>query len=285
MKVYIIGHKGWIGQMYIKLFQKNDIDCVFSNFRGESDETKQDILKQKPTHVLCCMGRTHGTLNGTKYTTIDYLQHNETLRENINDNLYVPLTLALFLNDKDIHFTYIGTGCIYSYDEEHSLTVGFTEEEKPNFFGSNYSTVKGFTNELMKQTNALTLRIRMPIVGYHHPRNFITKITTYEKICSISNSMSVLDELLPLSIKMMRNKDKGIFNFTNPGSISHNEILTMYKTHIDPSFTWKNFTIEEQDKILKSQRSNNLLETNKLTNKYKVDDIKTAVLKILKNFI
>ena len=285
MKVYIIGHKGWIGQMYIKLFQKNDIDCVFSNFRGESDEIKQDILKQKPTHVLCCMGRTHGTLNGTKYTTIDYLQHNETLRENINDNLYVPLTLALFLNDKDIHFTYIGTGCIYSYDEKHSLTVGFTEEEKPNFFGSNYSTVKGFTNELMKQTNALTLRIRMPIVGYHHPRNFITKITTYEKICSISNSMSVLDELLPLSIKMMLNKDKGIFNFTNPGSISHNEILTMYKTHIDPSFTWKNFTIEEQDKILKSQRSNNLLETNKLTNKYKVDDIKTAVLKILKNFI
>ena len=37
----------------------------------------------------------------------------------------------------------------------------------------------------------------------------------------------------------------------------------MYKDIIDPSFTWKNFTIEEQDKILSSKRSNNLMDTNK----------------------
>ena len=38
----------------------------------------------------------------------------------------------------------------------------------------------------------------------------------------------------------------------------------MYKEIVDPSFTWENFTIEEQDQILASQRSNNFLETSKL---------------------
>ena len=37
----------------------------------------------------------------------------------------------------------------------------------------------------MKNTNALVLRIRMPIVSYDHPRNFITKLKMYEKILMI----------------------------------------------------------------------------------------------------
>jgi hypothetical protein len=99
----------------------------------------------------------------------------------------------------------------------------------------------------------------MPITGQENPRNFITKITTYEKICSIPNSMTVLPELLPLIIDMMRNKTVGTLNFTNPGLISHNEILEMYRELVDPDFKWENFSQEEQRKILASDRSNNFL--------------------------
>tara|TARA_B100001121_G_scaffold202158_1_gene176824 strand:+ start:1804 stop:2682 length:879 start_codon:yes stop_codon:yes gene_type:complete len=282
--VYIVGHKGWIGQMYLKLFDERNIKYYFSEHRGESDEIKSDILEKKVSHVLCCMGRTHGCRDGVNYTTIDYLQSHDVLNQNVNDNLFVPVSLALFCDYYKIHFTYMGTGCIYTYDDEHNIDgIGFNEEDSPNFFGSNYSVVKGHTNELMKYTNALTLRIRMPITSCLSPRNFITKITNYEKICSIKNSMSVLPELLPLSITMMENKDTGIYNLTNPGSISHNEILEMYRDIVDPNFTWKNFTIEEQDKVLSSKRSNNLMDTNKLSNKYKVDDINIAVNKVLIN--
>jgi hypothetical protein len=56
----------------------------------------------------------------------------------------------------------------------------------------------------------------------------------------------------------------GTINLTNPGVISHNEILTMYKEIVDPEFTWTNFSIEEQNQILASKRSNNCLNTNKL---------------------
>jgi dTDP-4-dehydrorhamnose reductase len=276
MKVLLLGHKGWIGQKVLNILKSLNIDYLTTDLRGEDDNLKEFILNSNITHIYCCLGRTHGTLNDKVYTTIDYLENKETLHQNINDNLYTPLSLAMFSDKHNIHFTHIGTGCIFS-DEEYK----FTENDKPNFFGSNYSIVKGFTDMLIKNTNALILRIRMPISSDKSVRNFITKIITYEKICSIANSMSVLDELLPLSIEMMKNNEKGCFNFTNPGIISHNEILEMYKENVDNSFTWKNMTIEEQNKLLLSKRSNNHLDTSKLEFKYEVSNIKDGVRKCL----
>ena len=279
MKVLLLGNKGWIGQKLIKILDNQNIDYVTTDYRGETDDIKQFILNNNITHIYCCLGRTHGTLNDKVYTTIDYLENKETLQQNINDNLYVPLSLAMFSDKHNIHFTYIGTGCIFSHNEEQ-----FTELDKPNFFGSNYSIVKGFTDMLIQNTNALILRIRMPISSDKSIRNFITKITTYEKICSIPNSMTILDELLPLSIEMIKNKETGCFNFTNPGVITHNEILEMYKEIVDSTFTWKNMSIQEQDKLLLSKRSNNSLDTSKLESKYKVDNIKDAVRKCLEYY-
>lgn len=53
-------------------------------------------------------------------------------------------------------------------------------------------------------------------------------------------------------------------NYTNPGAISHNEILQLYKDYIDPDFTWSNFNIEEQAKVIVAPRSNNLLDTKRV---------------------
>lgn len=110
----------------------------------------------------------------------------------------------------------------------------------------------------------LILRVRMPISDDLSPRNFVTKISKYERVVNIPNSMSVLHDLLPVSIEMTLHDCRGVFNFTNPGAISHNEILDLYKQYIDPSFTYKNFTLEEQAKILAAGRSNNELDSSKL---------------------
>jgi len=104
----------------------------------------------------------------------------------------------------------------------------------------------------------------MPIIEEDCPRNFITKITNYKKICSVPNSMSVLTELLPIALRMLKVGMTGTINLTNPGVISHNEILDMYKEYVDPTFTWENFSIEEQREILACERSNNLLDTSLL---------------------
>jgi hypothetical protein len=64
------------------------------------------------------------------------------------------------------------------------------------------------------------------------------------------NNMTILDELLPISIEMAKHNLRGIWNFANPGVVSHNEILEMYRQHIKPGFPWKNFTLEEQAKVI-----------------------------------
>jgi dTDP-4-dehydrorhamnose reductase len=161
---------------------------------------------------------------------------------------------------------------------------GFTENDKPNFFGSSYSVVKGYTDELMHlfEDTTLNCRIRMPISSKVDSRNFITKITSYKKICSVPNSMTVLDDILPVIVDMSARKTTGTYNMTNPGLISHNEILQMYKNIVDPDFKWTNFTAEEQAKILASGRSNNYLDTTKLQKLYpELKNIKDSVQDIL----
>jgi len=259
----------------------------------EAVETEIGSLNEV-SHVMSFIGRTHGTFNGEIISTIDYLEKPGKLVENMQDNLYAPIVLASVCKKYGKHFTYLGTGCIFEYDNEHefgSELTGFTENDKPNFFGSAYSIVKGYTDRLMHELyndTVLNIRIRMPITSEVNPRNFITKITNYAKICSIPNSMTVLDNLLPVMVQYALKNKTGTVNFTNPGLISHNEILEMYKEIVDPDFTWNNFSIEEQNDVLASKRSNNCLNTHILeidmdANLYNVKPIKEAVKEILIN--
>lgn len=289
MKFLIFGHKGWIGSMIVKLLKKQNIDFVCAKSRAENKKAvEEEILLEKPTHVMSFIGRTHGTTeDGTKYTTIDYLEQKGKIKENVRDNLFAPMVLGLLCKKHNIHFTYLGTGCIFKYDEKHLFgdeSTGFLESDLPNFFESSYSTVKGYTDQLMHllEDNCLNLRIRMPIIDKLEPRNFITKIITYEYICSIPNSMTVLDDLLPCAIEMAKNNITGTINLTNPGVVTHNEILEMYRDIIDPTFTWKNFSKEDQDKILAGGRSNDCLDTTKLSNMFpEINHIKTSVKKTI----
>jgi len=288
MKLLVYGGRGWIGSQFCALLDNTPF--VLGQSRVDDiDSLKNEINSVNPSHIVSFIGRTHGEIDGKKYSTIDYLEQPGKLQENIRDNLFCPISLALLCKERCIHFTYLGTGCIFKFDTDHPFgeeTNGFTEESLPNFFGSGYSTAKGFTDRLMTLIDGpvLNLRIRMPIVGEDNPRNFITKITTYEKICSIPNSMTVLPELLPYVLDMMEKGITGTMNLTNPGLISHNEILEMYRELVDPDFTWENFTVDEQSKILDSDRSNNFLDTTRLESMYPVKNIKQSVRELLEKY-
>lgn len=288
MKFLVYGINGWIGAKVFKLIKDEGIEVVAGNSRvNDISQLEKEILDVSPTHVVSLIGRTHGTYNDKVYGTIDYLEQPGKLVENVRDNLFGPMILSLLSKKHHFHFTYLGTGCIFEYDNNHPFgeeVNGFTEKSLPNFFGSSYSIVKGFTDQLMHMVDdsVLNVRIRMPITDEFNGRNFITKITNYEKICSVPNSMTVLNELLPLMIDMARNNITGTVNLTNPGLISHNEILEMYKELVDPEFKWKNFSIEEQSAILDSGRSNNFLDTTRLETLYpNVKNIKDSVKDML----
>ena len=278
MKVLIYGGKGWIGSFFKKCFEENQIKYVLTNSRADDEKAvEQDILNNNPTHILSLIGRTHGE----GINSVDYLELPGKLNENIRDNLYAPLILAFLCKKYNIHFTYIGTGCIFA--DEDPTQISHKDEEKPNFFGSSYSIVKGYTDRIMHlYDTTLIIRIRLPFSKKMHPRNFLTKIVSYNKICSVQNSLTNLDEMTPIIINMMKKRVIGSFNVCNKGTMSHNEILEIYKKK-NPLHTWENVN-KEEERVLRAKRSNTQLCVEKLYELYPtLSDIRTAITDCIEN--
>jgi len=257
--VYLLfGKTGWIGGMLTDLLKEQKKTFHLAESRTYDREAViAEIEKYKPTHVLNAAGVT-GRPN------VDWCEDHkqETLRSNVVGTLVVADVCA----SRNIHHLLYATGCIFEYDAAHPIGgAGFTETDKPNFHASYYSHTKAMVEDMLHAyPTTCTLRVRMPISDDLSPRNFVTKIVKYDKVVDVPNSMTVLTELLPVSLAMAEKKLTGIYNFCNPGAISHNEVLALYKKHVDPDYTWNNFTLDEQAKILKAGRSNNTLDHTKL---------------------
>jgi UDP-glucose 4,6-dehydratase len=275
-KFLIYGRTGWIGGLLGKMCEKQGIAYEYGKGRLQDRASLlADIASVKPTHVFNAAGVT-GRPN------VDWCESHKT--ETIRTNVVGTLTLADVCREQGLLVMNYATGCIFEYDAAHpeGSGIGFKEEDKPNFTGSYYSKTKAMVEELLREyDNVCTLRVRMPISSdLNNPRNFITKISRYNKVVNIPNSMTILDELLPISIEMAKRNLSGIWNFTNPGVVSHNEILEMYKKYIDPDFKYTNFTLEEQAKVIVAPRSNNELDASKLKNEFpELLSIKESLIK------
>lgn len=275
-KVLVFGGKtGWIGGILLKLLKEQGIEGIAADSRLEN---REDVAKEldavKPSHVMNSAGIT-GRPN------IDWCEDHKP--ETIRTNVIGTLNCADLCYERDIPCTIYATGCIFKYDDEHALGsgIGFKEESVPNFAESFYSETKGYMEMILRNyPNCLILRVRMPISDDLIHRNFVTKIVKYERVVNIPNSMTVLHEMLPASLAMTKKGLHGVYNFTNPGVISHNEVLDLYTKYVDPRYTYKNFTVEEQAKVIKAGRSNNELDTTKLMADMPegvvINDIKTA---------
>jgi hypothetical protein len=122
----------------------------------------------------------------------------------------------------------------------------------------------------------------MPVSKLVSGRNLIDKLVSYPNICSIPNSMTVLDDMWPIIDKMISVNEKGVYNLTNPGTTEHDWILNEYKKYIP--HTWNLVSYEEQN--IKSGRSNNEMDTIKLENfcdEYGIEllPIKKSILRCL----
>ncbi len=284
-KTFLIfgGKSGWIGQKLIELLRENNYTAYAAESRLENrEELEKEITTLKPDYIFNAAGMT-GRPN------IDWCEDHK--QETIRANILGALNLVDVAYLHNIPVTNFGTGCIYYYDDAHPIYsgIGFTEEDEPNFAKSFYSATKIILEKtILNYPNVLNLRLRMPISSDLHSRSFVTKIVNYEKVVNIPNSMSILDDLLPVAIEMTLRGLHGVYNFTNPGVLTHNEVLALYKEFIDPDYTWKNFTLEEQTAILKAARSNTELDVSKLLAEFPniphvKDSIREVFAKMKKN--
>ena len=267
-KILLYGSTGWIGGQLITLLQSRGhvlgSTLILGTARLE-DRTSlsAELSSVSPTRVYCAAGVT-GRPN------VDWCESHKV--ETIRANVVGTLNLADLCEGRGVHCMIFATGCIFEYDDAHPMGsgVGFTESDEPNFDKSWYSRTKGMVETMLRSyATVLILRVRMPISDDLSPRNFVTKILKYDRVVNVPNSMTVLTELLPASILLSERGRVGVYNFCNPGVISHNEILDLYVKYIDASYTYTNFSLSEQSLILAAGRSNNELDCRKLADECK----------------
>lgn len=247
MKILIYGD-GWLGKKFAEHFNAD----ISSHRITDLASLDKDLQQRKPDVVINCVAKT-GAPN------IDWCEDHkeETLFANVN----VPILLAEACKRSNVFFVQLSSGCIYQGDNNGK---GFSEEDAPNFFGSFYSKTKIMAEVGLKNYDCLILRLRMPLDNKPDERNFITKITKYKQVINLPNSITLIQDLLPAAKQLIDKRKTGVYNITNPGSMTHKEMLEIYREIVDPAHTCEFITLEQLHSMTKAERSNCVLNTEKL---------------------
>lgn len=266
--IFLIGH-GYVGNEIAKMFNRSSVKYVHITHKHFLEN---DILglSNKDSIVINAAGYT-GTPN------VDACEDNK--HDCIYGNIIWPLLLEEKCGDK-IPVIHIGSGCIYNNAFVYSPTHYYSEQDKPNFtFKENssfYSGCKAFSEEVLESylNKSYILRIRMPFSSYSHPRNYLTKLMTYDKLVNVQNSISCLEDVAKVVLFFINKRpEPGVYNCTNPGSVTTFTITEMLK--LKPK--WFNGYDEFQETV-KARRSNCLLNVEKLNKLFKLRTVEDALI-------
>jgi len=252
MKFVIIGD-GYIGNY----LYKNLPNAELFPKKIETIETIKLLMEARPDSILInCAGKT-GRPN------VDWCEEHK--EETVFGNVTLPLLIAEAMEELGgRYWIHIGSGCVYNgYLKE------WTEDDKPNFYGSFYAKSKIYSQKLLERyNNVLCLRIRMPLDEDMNKRSYISKIVYYAKeglpLFDMRNSMTVLQDLAMVIKHVVPDRVVGTLNVINEGQMNITEILNLYKEHCQSDLQ---FIIKDMNFVLstlKAERSNCILSTGKL---------------------
>lgn len=248
-KFYILGASGFLGSGAVAYLKSRGHEV----FDQRIDVADLSVLRERfretePEVVINFAGV-------RAYPNIDWCEDHkeETVRINVAGAINV-MQAALEIGAYPIQ---ISSGCIYSGGPEKQ----FTEEDPPNFFGSFYSRMRVAMQDVLKELPVLQARIRMPLSRFSHPRNLINKIISYPKVISVSNSVTLVEDLWPALERLAELKPVGILNLTNEGYLEHRQILGMYKEIVNSEHKYQPISLDELP--TKAGRSNCVLSVAK----------------------
>ena len=276
LKILIYGVNGYIGSNLKLYLEKDNVQIINSNYNKiENDEQiLDDINRLKPDRIISCIGLVKYNDDKNIVYSTSFLNKSSFLKDNLNTNLYIHILLSKICKKNKIHFTYIGTGCIYSStDSNHS----FDEEDEPNFDTNNYSLIKGLTDKILSldKEEILIIRLRQCINNDNSQQNFLVKFLNFETISNVQNSYTVIPSIFPLISKLIINAKTGKFNCVNKNTTSVKDIVKL--------FGKKKYRLYDDEEMYKNY-SNNQLSVNKLNKIYRVETIQQALINLKENW-
>ena len=184
------------------------------------------------------------------------------------------------------------SGCIFT--GRRTDGGGFRETDPANFsFRTNncsfYSGTKALGEEILQGAgDCFIWRLRIPFNEVDSPRNYLTKVMRYERLLEAENSLSQLDEFVRASWECWEKRVPfGIYNVTNPGSITTHEVVDLIKASGVSNKRFEFFTdeVDFMEKAAKTPRSNCVLDSSKLlASGIVMSGVHDAVARALKNW-
>ena len=258
----ILGKNGYIAEAIIKELKSRDLPHVAWS-RSEVDYTNLAELK----YNLYILGDDLHIINCAGYIGKPNVDACELEKADcIEGNVLLPLMLAQLCCEKKYQFTQISSGCIYGGYEKH-----FTEKDTPNFDfqnGSFYSGTKALAEKVVLQNNpnSYMFRLRIPFDECESPRNYLTKLLSYDTLLDAENSLSHRADFAKYVIELINQEvPHGIYNVTNKGSVTTKDVVELIKKHNLSNKDFKFFDdLESFGKETIAPRSNCVLDTTKI---------------------
>lgn len=290
--VLLLGGTGYIGAAFLHRLTEDGYNVKTLSRSKDFDYTDMSMFKEFLDinwHASGFETRNCTVINCAGYTGKPNVDQCEIEKdETLLGNVVFPAQLSEVLNARGIPLCHISSGCIYNGYDKY-----YTEEDEPNFgFNSKeytcsfYSGTKSLAETILKRNSlAYIFRLRIPFDQYDSPRNYITKLLTYDKLIDMTNSFSHRDDFAKYCLNLMSvNAPYGIYNVTNSGSITTREVVDLVKYHcIDsyvPLIPYKEFNFynnyEEFSKDISAGRSNCLLDTTKMEKYISTRSVKEA---------
>ena len=251
---YIVGATGFMGSGMVKYL--NSIGQTV--YTERIDVTDLVTLKNKFNEL-----RPDVVINfaGVKaHPNIDWCEDHK--QETVAVNVAGAINVMLASVESGAYPIQITSGCIY----EGGVDKRFTEEDEPNFTGSFYSRMRIVLQKALEELPVLQVRIRMPVSSFPNSRNLINKIIAYDKVISVPNSVTLVEDMYEALFKLSQTKPIGILNLVNDGVLEHKQILSAYKKVVNPNHNYTEISLEElhgKGGITKAKRSNCLLSNEK----------------------
>ena len=261
----ILGGNGYVGSAFQKHLQQMQLpfEVISRAVVDYSDETSLlRLLEQRRPEFL---------INAAGYTgrpNVDACEVHRT--ECLQGNAVLPGVIRSACEKAGVPWGHVSSGCIYTGVKPDGS--GFTEIDAPNFsFRQNncsfYSGCKALGEELLSgAANCYIWRLRIPFNQVDGARNYISKMMRYDCLLKATNSLSQLDEFAAASVACWtRCVPYGIYNLTNPGSVTTEDVVALIQRHGLVRKDFRFFDSEDQFMKLaaKTPRSNCVLDTTK----------------------
>lgn len=275
--IVIYGSTGFVGSHIVSYLCSTGSAFMCSKTRvWQYKEIYEELSTYKATTVINAAGY-------PTPTNIDYYEESIDNKSNLFlTNTAGNIMLADICHKLNIHYVTIMSGCIFDSTTTKRLTI-FSDDDKPNFYGSLYSRNRIMTEDLLSAYNNIcVVRIRMPVSSFMNKKSLINKLINYKKVTNIPNSVTVLDDCVPKIYEIANSKKTGIVNLVNSGTVTNAYICYLYKIMLNSKHYFEIADISEIEQEDKPKRSNCIIQPSEFLGN--MPDAKESIYNIFKKF-